>query len=306
MSGERGAVTVFLPTWNAGPRLDEVLNAVRAQRTRRTIVLRASDSSSSDGTREVLARHEVAVERIAQRDFDHGATRDAAIRSSDTELVVLLTQDARPLDDSWLEELLAPFDDPQVAGAWSQQVPRPDCHPFQRANLAAHFGGDAQRVVEPLTQAQWSKLSPAERVARVGFDDVSSAVRRSAVERTPFPRTPFGEDMLWARAALLAGHRLVYAGRSKVEHSHELTLAELTRRVEQSYALRRRVADERAFESWSALGRGVYSAARSNLRTALHTRSLGAAFQALPFAFLQITSARRGARSARYEPPSAS
>lgn len=306
MSATRGPITVFLPTWNGGERLDEVLAAVRAQRTERRIVLRAVDSSSSDQTPRVLAKHGVEFETIAQREFDHGATRGKAILASSTELVVLLTQDARPLDEDWLEELVAPFEDPRVAGAWSRQVPRPACHPFQRANLEAHFASSKRNVIEPLSPAQWSALSPAERLARVGFDDVSSCVRRSAVERTPFPRTPFGEDMLWARDALLAGHRLVYAGRSVVEHSHDLTLAELTRRVEQSYSLRRRVADERAFESSGELLRAIRLAARGHLRTAWRARSLRAALQAAPYAWLQITSARRGSRSTRYEPPGAS
>jgi rhamnosyltransferase len=303
MTRERAAVTVFLPTWNAGPRLDEVLEAVRGQRTSRELVLRATDSGSSDGTLERLARHKVAVERIEQRDFDHGATRGAAIASSSTEFVVLLTQDARPADEHWLEELLAPFDDARVAGTWSKQVPRPQCHPFQRANLAAHFAGPDQRVLEPLEAAQWAGLPPAQRLARLGFDDVSSAVRRSAVERVPFPRTPFGEDLLWSRSALLAGWRLCYAGRSVVEHSHDLTFAELTRRVEQTYALRRRVCDERAFVGAGEFRRALFAAARRNLQIARAARSVTAAFQALPHAYLQISSARRGSRDARYEAP---
>ncbi len=304
MSTASGPVTVFLPTWNGGERLDEVLTAVRSQQTARRIVLRAVDSSSSDGTPRVLAKHGVEFESIAQSEFDHGATRGKAIMSSSTELVVLLTQDAKPFDGSWLEELLAPFDDPRVAGAWSRQVPRAACHPIQRANLEEHFASSERRVIEPLSLAHWDALSPAERLARVTFDDVSSCVRRSAVERTPFPRTPFGEDMLWARAALLAGHRLVYAGRSTVEHSHDLTLQELTSRVSHSYSLRRRVADERAFDSIVELARGMYYAARSNLRTALRASSVRAAAEALPIAYLQITSARAGSRSTTYQPPS--
>ncbi len=310
MSDASARVTVFVPTWNAGARLDEVLAAVRSQRTKRRVVLRATDSGSSDGTLAVLAKHGVAVERIAKREFDHGATRGRAILASDTEFVVLLTQDAKPFDEHWLDELLAPFDDPRVAGAWSRQIARPSCHPFKRASLAAHFGPDDARVIEPLTLAQWNELSPAERLARLGFDDVSSAVRRSAVERVPFPSTPFGEDMLWARAALLGGWRLAFAGRSKVEHSHELTWSELTRRVEQSYSLRRRVAGDEPFSA--GVARSVYLAARGNLRVALRGEGLSplarlsAAAQALPFAYLQIASARRGARAARYEPPTAS
>lgn len=303
MTRERAAVTVFLPTWNAGPRLDEVLEAVRGQRTSRELIVRATDSGSSDGTLERLARHKVAVERIAQRDFDHGATRGAAIASSSTEFVVLLTQDARPANEHWLEELLAPFADVRVAGTWSKQIPRPNCHPFQRANLAAHFEGPDERFLEPLEAAQWAGLSPAQRLARLGFDDVSSAVRRSAVERVPFPRTPFGEDLLWARSALLGGWRLGYAGRSVVEHSHDLTFTELTRRVEQTYALRRRVCDEHAFESAGEFRRAVVAAARRNLQIARAARSLSAALQALPHAYLQISSARRGSRDARYEAP---
>lgn len=309
MVDARAPVTVFLPTWNAGARLSDVLAAVKSQRTQRRVVLRATDSSSTDGTREVLERHGAAVERIEQREFDHGATRGRAIVSSETELVVLLTQDARPLDEDWLEELLAPFEDPRVAGAWSRQVPRPGCHPFQRANLALHSDHDRPRVVEPLSRAEWDAATPADRLARLGFDDVSSAVRRSAVERVPFPRTPFGEDMLWARAALLAGWRLAFAPRSRVEHSHDLTWSELTQRVQQSHALRRRVADERAFASFAELARGAYYGARANLRIALRDPGLSAlermaaAAQAAPYAWLQMNAARRGSRSARYEPP---
>jgi rhamnosyltransferase len=312
MSEANARVTVFVPTWNGGARLDAVLAAVRGQRTARRVVLRATDSGSTDGTLEVLARHGVAVERIAQSDFDHGATRGRAILACDTELVVLLTQDARPFDEHWLDELLAPFDDPRVAGAWSRQVARPNCHPFKRASLASQPAADEARAIEPLTLAQWNELAPAERLARLGFDDVSSAVRRSAVERVPFPSTPFGEDMLWARAALLGGWRLVFAGASKVEHSHDLNWSELTRRVEQSYSLRRLVADERPFEGDSGLARSLYLAARGNLRIALRGPGISpiarlcVAVQALPFAYLQITSARRGSRAAKYEPPNAS
>lgn len=310
MSSARAAVTVFLPTWNGGARLEEVLEAVASQRTQRRVILRATDSSSTDGTREVLERHGVAVTRIAQADFDHGRTRGQAVLSSETELVVLLTQDARPQDEHWLEELLAPFEDATVAGAWSRQVPRPGCHPFQRANLAVHANAAGERqVVEPVSAAQWQRLTPFDRLARLGFDDVASAVRRSVVERVPFPSTAFGEDMEWARDVLLAGHRLVFATRSCVEHSHDLTYAELTKRVALTHALRRRLTDLDPFPTRSAAAIGVYFAARFYLRTALRAPDLTfatrarSAFQALPYAYLQITSARRGARSTTYRAP---
>jgi len=310
MSVRSGPVTVFVPTWNAGPRLDEVLEAVRRQRTTREVRLRATDSGSTDGTLEILARHGVEVRRIAQREFNHGRTRNEAVLAADTEFVALLTQDARPADEHWLEALLTPFEDPRVAGTWARQIPRAACHPFQRANLATHVGAaEATRVVEPLTIAQWNALTPQERVARLGFDDVSSCVRRSAVERTPIPTVDFAEDMAWARAALLAGWRLVFAANARVEHSHDLTSREISERVELTHAARRRFADFDPLPNLGDLLRATRQTSRFFLRAALRTPELdlatriAALLQAAPFAYLQSASTRRGARSTEYEPP---
>jgi rhamnosyltransferase len=309
MSSPEAPVTVFLPTCNAGPRLEDVLRAIETQNTARRVILRATDSSSSDGTRDVLARHGAELRVIEQRAFDHGRTRREAVLSSSTEFVVMLTQDARPSDADWLEQLLAPFEDPRVAGAWSRQEPRPDCHPFQRANLALHAGSAAQRVIEPVSLATWRGMQPQQRCELLAFDDVSSAVRRSAVERTPIPDAVFGEDMAWARATLLAGHRLAYSARSVVEHSHDLTLAELASRTRQTYAARRWLCDLDPYPTEQAAHDAVKGTTRFYRRAALRTAGaslparIAAYFDAPRFARTQIEAARAGARSRSYVPP---
>ena len=310
MSEPRESVTVFLPTWNAGPRLEQVLEAIRGQRTQRRVVLRAIDSGSTDGTHARLARQGVEFEVIRQCDFDHGRTRNRGVLESATELVVLLSQDARPADERWLEEIIAPFDDPRVAGTWARQVPRPRCHPFQRVNLAAHMASAGERrVLEPLSVAEWDALAPADRAARLLFDNVASAVRRSVIAKIPFPASTFGEDMAWARAVLLAGHRLVFAGPAVVEHSHDVTLAEFYGRVVLTHAMRRRLADfeplptrKQALVRIGQTTSAFWCAARDarDLPAVKRLRSKALAF---PIAALQVAAIRRGARRARYEPP---
>jgi rhamnosyltransferase len=310
MGDSREPVTIFLPTWNGGARLDAVLAAVRGQRTERSVELRAIDSSSSDGSREVLARHGVEFTQIPKAEFGHGRTRNRGVRECRTDLVVLLSQDARPADERWLDELLAPFADPRVAGAFSRQIPRPECHPFQRLNLEAHAAA-AERwpVVELASPAEWRALSPAERVERLTFDNVSSAVRRSVVERVPFPDVPFGEDIAWARDVLLAGHRLAFASNSRVEHSHGVSRAEFFQRVVETHAARRRLTDHDPLPGVRAWWQRAWASTVAFHHAAGITPGLSerdrsvAKWQAFPYALLQAWAIRRGARLAAYEPP---
>jgi rhamnosyltransferase len=301
---------VFIPTWNAGAELAAVLESIRAQEAPFPFSIRAIDSSSTDGTQDVLRRFGVTFTVIPRADFDHGSTRNRGVLESDAEAVALLSQDARPADRHWLASLAAPFADPKIAGAWALQVPRPDCHPFQRLTVGRHMDtGLAAQIVEPLNAAQWAGLSPAERLARLGFDDVSSMVRRRAIETLPFPKAAFGEDMLWARAALLAGWRLAFAPAARVLHSHALTRHELGRRTAQTHELRRRLCDfvpvrSRAVQIRRTLGWTLRFAragiAAKHLPLASRLRALILAF---PCAALQIESMYRGAHAATYDPP---
>jgi rhamnosyltransferase len=306
-------VTVFLPTLDGGERLERVLAAVKSQRTEREVRLRASDSGSRDGTAEVLARHGVRFERIDKRDYDHGLTRNRGVLESDTELVALLSQDALPANENWLESLLAPFDDPFVAGAWSRQVAQPHCHPFQRINLVAHMAAAARKpVLQPLSLDAWAALTPAQRVELLVFDNVSSAVRRSVVERLPFPRSMFGEDIEWARRALLSGYRLVFADQAVVEHSHDVNFAEFHTRVVLTHAVRRRLADHVPLGSLNDVYVRIGQTIEAFRRAAREATDLELAQReaceqdAYRWARLQVAGIFRGSRQATYQPPQTS
>ena len=121
--------SLVMPTWNAGPLLDEVLASVLALEGTRFDELVAVDSGSTDGTQERLRDAGFDVEVIPQAEFDHGGTRDRGIRKTTGDLVVLLVQDATLVGADWLAKMVAPFEDEAVAGAWCRQVPRPGCQP---------------------------------------------------------------------------------------------------------------------------------------------------------------------------------
>lgn len=218
----RPEVSIVLPTRNAGPRLGEVLTAIRTQDSARPLEIVAFDSSSSDGTVALLRHHGARITEIPASEFNHGETRNQAIASSRGRFIILLTQDAVPANRDWLEALLAPFADEQVAGSYARQIALPDADALTRRNLQRWVTGSTEARIQRLPdRATYLRLHPLERYKLCCFDDVCSAIRRTAWERIPYERTYFAEDLDWGKKNLEAGWSLAYEPRAAVIHSHD-------------------------------------------------------------------------------------
>jgi GT2 family glycosyltransferase len=214
-------VTLLIPTWNAGPEFPEILGLMRGQRLDRRLEILIIDSGSSDGTAEFLRGLDVRLIEIPNAEFNHGLTRNRGIQEASGEVVVLATQDARPSDDRWMQRLVDCFADPQVAGAYSRQAPRPDANPFIRDRLETWVASaNAPREQSIASQAEFDALPPLEKLGRAAFDNVSSSVRRSVALQIPFRERRFGEDLDWGYRVLLAGYKIIFEPRSCVIHSH--------------------------------------------------------------------------------------
>lgn len=215
------AVSLFLPTWNGGPEFRENLSRMLAQKLDRSFEVVVIDSGSTDGTSEFLESQPVRLERIPNREFNHGLTRNRGIEMCRGDIVVLSVQDARPQDEHWMQHLVDCYDDPAVVGAFGRQIARPDANPFIRDRLSNWVAGQSDaRIQEVADQAEFDALEPLERLQRIAFDNVNSSVRRSVMSKIPFRERKFGEDIDWSRRAVLAGHRIVFQPMSAVVHSH--------------------------------------------------------------------------------------
>ncbi len=214
-------VTVFIPTYNGGALLRTVLERVFAQEVDFDYEVLVIDSGSTDETLETLRDFPVRLIQIPNHEFNHGLTRNRAVREAKGGIVALLTQDAVPYDETWLATLVSNFEDPEVAGAFCHQLPRDDCNPFQRDRLDGWTKGEGERHVKQISsRSDYEGLSPMEKYQLIAFDDVASCVRKSVMEAIPFERRQFGEDVAWAKQAILAGWKLVMDPRAVVVHSH--------------------------------------------------------------------------------------
>ena len=216
--GKTRAYTAILPTLDAAGQIERQLEALRAQTLPPERILVVDSASRDDTVRRARAFGGVDVIVLEPGTFDHGGTRDMAIRATDTPFVTLLTQDALPMDESWAAALMRPFEDERVAAVCGRQVARPDARAAEKAIRAFRY---------PEESRVWDRGDmEALGVRAFLLSDVNAAYRRDAYEAVGGFEHPLrtNEDMLIAADFLNAGYCLAYSAAAKVWHSHSFTL----------------------------------------------------------------------------------
>ena len=211
------SLSVVIPTLNAEDEIDSLLDTIEAQSLQPLDIL-VVDSSSDDGTVDEVAKHPcVNLVRIERKEFNHGSTRDMALRRSAGEFVCFLTQDAVPTSNRYLERLVAPFlADDSIALVTGRQLPKADARRFEQLVRKFNY---------PNAPSVRSKSDlPKYGIKTFFASDTCSAYRRTAyLECGGFDHVNTNEDMLMAARFIVSGMKVAYEPRAEVYHSHNLT-----------------------------------------------------------------------------------
>lgn len=214
-------ISLVIPTLNAGGAIESLLEKLMNQ-TRPISELVVVDSTSDDQTAAIVSSFAqthatVSLHRIARKEFNHGLTRDRALRDWTTgEFVLFMTQDAVPVDKCYVENILKPFVNPRVGVVSGRQLPKTDARLFEQ--MVRKFNYPAESFIRG--KADLSKYG----IKTFYTSDVCSAYRRSAyLECGGFCRTMMSEDMYMAAKLVAAGYLVAYAADARVYHSHNLT-----------------------------------------------------------------------------------
>src|SRR5262245_52434590 len=121
--------SVLIPTRNPGPGIASVLDAVFGQDAGFAFEVVIVDSDSVAPDIDLMRSYQTRVHSIRLGEFGHGRTRNLLASLARGRWLLYLSQDAEPADSTWMRTLLAPLDDPAVAGCYAQQVPRPNADP---------------------------------------------------------------------------------------------------------------------------------------------------------------------------------
>ena len=217
-------VTVLLRTLNAGDYLEPLFNVLGRQ-TLEPLEILVVDSESEDDTPARAADYGARVVTIRRSKFSHAKSTNLGFRESRGDIVAMLSQDALPKSEQWLEQLVNPLANPNTAAVFGRQIPRDRCFPVERWEIEAAYPGVGE--------------------SQVAYSNVNSAAKKSVWEELPFDETvAISEDRFWAEAVRKRGHHVVYSPLASVWHSHEYTLRQVYQRCRAESRARRRIEGE--------------------------------------------------------------
>jgi rhamnosyltransferase len=163
------------------------------------------DSGSTDETLFIASTFDVQVVSIAPELFSFGHALNVGIAASTAEIAIFASAHVYPVYDTWIEELIAPFDDECVALTYGRQQTPSD-----------------GRFSEQRLLSQWFPAQSVRRQRHPFCNNANAAIRRSAWEQRPYDEQLTGlEDLDWAKYAMENGHSIAYVADAPVIHVHD-------------------------------------------------------------------------------------
>ncbi|MGR5962657.1 glycosyltransferase [Bacillus paranthracis] len=226
---QKKKVSVLIPLYNAEVFIRDLMRKLEVQSLPKDVSMEiiTVDSSSSDNTVAILNKEfpKVKCTVIKNKDFDHGGTRNLLMRQSDGDYLLYMTQDAIPVDNYLIANLLAQFEDENVKIATARQIPRENVSPLEK--FARNFNYPAESKVK-------TKESIDELGIKTFFNSNVCSMYHRTLFREPFKGFPekiiLNEDMILAYETIMSGYKVVYEAEAKVFHSHDYSLKQQFKR----------------------------------------------------------------------------
>jgi rhamnosyltransferase len=213
-------LSIIIPTLNAGEYLPNLLEKLFSQTIddKEIIVI---DSMSDDDTTEIARSFGVTVKPISRREFNHGRTRNVAADDASGEYLVFLTQDALPVDDHLLENLIAPLEnDGQIAASYGRQIAYEHAYPIEKFIRGFNYPEESRTKEKSDIPVLGVKTFFCSNACAAYRSDVLRALGGFRGD------TIMNEDMEYFYRAVMAGYKVHYAADAQVWHSHNYTLFE--------------------------------------------------------------------------------
>lgn len=223
-------VNVVVPTYRPGQKFNKLIEKLYSQTVvpDRIVVINTGKDKFSEFDREYAFTEkfpDVFVKHISAEEFDHGKTRNLgfSLTEEDADVVVMMTQDAIPIDDKLIEKLVSGLSE-DVAVAYARQTPGDD-------------SGLLEMVSREFNYPEKSCVKSREDIDTMGIkaffcSDVCAAYKRDVFYKLGgfVNRAIFNEDMIFARKALMNDFKVSYVSEATVIHSHRYTNMQQLRR----------------------------------------------------------------------------
>lgn len=210
----------MIPVYGPGKELKKLLYRMQQQTLlpKRMILMHTEDGLDLSWAKEAGIKIPVTEILLQPEQFDHGGTRDWAMKESSSEVVIFMTQDAVPMDRRLVEKLVdALVQEDEIAVSYARQVAGKDSDLLER-------------YIRRFNYPEESRVKSKENIETLGIktyfcSNVCAAYKREVYEKLGGFETHiiFNEDMVFAAKAITAGYKIAYQAEAVVAHTHTYT-----------------------------------------------------------------------------------
>lgn len=166
----------------------------------------------------------ISIVHIDKSDFDHGRTRNFGFSMFESDYIVYITQDAVPVDNTLIFNLLESFNDNKTALSYARQVP------FSNAKFT-------EKLVREFNYPEHSIVKNIQNAESLGIKNYFSSNVCCMYDSEIFKALGkfdeniiLNEDSLFAYKAINNGYNVIYNSNALVYHSHDLSYVEQFKR----------------------------------------------------------------------------
>ena len=198
--------SIVIRAFNEAVYIGRLLEGIQHQTVQEVEIILV-DSGSTDSTVSIAESFGARIVHIRPEEFTFGRSLNLGVRAATRDFVVIASAHVYPVYPDWLECLLRPFDDDQVAVVYGKQR-----------------GGEASKFSERQIFHQWFPDMDVARQPGPFCNNANAAVRRSLWLGQPYDESLTGlEDLAWARGAQEQGYHVAYAAHAEIVHVHNET-----------------------------------------------------------------------------------
>jgi rhamnosyltransferase len=225
--------SIVIRAYNEEKHIGRLLSGI-FQQTVKDVQVILVDSGSTDATVQIASGFPVEIVHIKPEEFSFGYSLNQGIEHSRADKVVFASAHVYPVYPDWLEKLIQPLNNPQVALTYGKQR-----------------GMETTKFSEHMIFQQWFPDHSVKRQDHPFCNNANAAIRRDMWEQHPYDENiPALEDLAWANWAQKQGYQIAYVSEAEVIHVHNETWSGVFNRYRREGMAFKRIYPQERFSLW--------------------------------------------------------
>lgn len=196
--------SIIIRAFNEERHIGRLLDGINHQAEKKIEVVLV-DSGSSDSTVSIALEKGARIVKISPQEFTFGRSLNKGIAETTSDIVVIASAHVYPVYPDWLDRLLEPFKDEDVALVYGKQRGA-DKSQFSERQIFSHWYGEVSQ-------------SPQNHPF---CNNANAAIRKSFWQYHAYDENlPGLEDLEWAKWAIDQKYKVIYSADAEIVHVHD-------------------------------------------------------------------------------------